>query len=87
MKLFKIVVHENCQILAVVDDADNIISAAAFTSDEDTETAENFAYTLLLNLGFLKKTPVVKSSKTISEFLDIIKGVFGDGVSSYIKDI
>lgn len=87
MKLFKIVVHENCQILAVVDDADNIISAAAFTSDEDTETAENFIYTLLLNLGFLKKTPVVKSSKTISEFLDIIKGVFGDGITSYVKDI
>lgn len=55
MKLLKVKLHEKCQLVAVADDKEVILTAGAFTSDEDAETAGNVLYTLLCNLGLLKE--------------------------------
>jgi len=86
MKFLKVKVHENCQMLAVVDDADNILTAAAFTSDQDTEAAEDFAYTLLVNTGLMKAPADMTRPKTVDELLGIIETACGDS-KSYIKDL
>ena len=85
MKFLKLKLHENCQMLAVVDDADNVLSAAAFTSSQDTEAAEGFAHTLLANLG-LVKTADLPRTKTISELLDAIEETYG-AFEFFVKDL
>lgn len=86
MKFLKVKVHEKCQVLAVVDDADNVITCGTFTSDQDTETAEDFAYTLLINAGLLKAPSDMTRPKTTEELLSIIAASCGD-CKSYIKDL
>lgn len=86
MKFLKMKVHENCQLLAVVDDADNILSAAAFTSSQDTEIAENFAHTLLVNCGIAKAPADMPRTKTISELLDAIETTYG-AFEFFVKDL
>lgn len=85
MKFLKLKLHENCQMLAVVDDADNVISAAAFSSSQDTEAAEGFAHTLLANLG-LVKTADLPRTKTISELLNAVEETCGT-IATYIKEL
>lgn len=55
MKLLKVKLNKACQLVAIVDDKDVILTVGAFTSDDDAETASNVLYTLLCNLGLLKK--------------------------------
>lgn len=86
MKFLKMTLHENCQMLAVVDDADNILSAATFTSSQDTETAENFAYTLLANIGLLKTPADISCPKTIDDLLGVIEETVGT-CAAFIKDL
>ena len=86
MKFLKVKARENCQILAVVDDADNILTAAAFTSRDDTEAAENFVYTLLVNTGLTKAPADISRTKTIDELLGIVEEAYGT-CKVYVKDL
>lgn len=86
MKFLKLKLHENCQMLAVLDDADNILSAATFTSSQDTETAENFAYTLLANCGIVKAPADLPRTKTVADLLDAIEETCGT-IATYIKEL
>ena len=86
MKFLKIVVHEKCQMLALVDDDDNILTCGTFTSDQDTETAEDFAYTLLINTGLLKVPFDMTQPKKTEELLNIIAANCGE-FKSYIKNL
>lgn len=81
MKLLKIKIHEACQIIAVTDNGDCVLTAAAFTSDDDAEAAENLIYTLLIRLGLLKKdcTPPM----SIAEFLRTINAT----AETYVKEL
>lgn len=85
MKFLKLKLHENCQMLAVVDDADNVLSAAAFTSSQDTETAEGFATALLANLGLVKNADLPRT-KTVAELLDAIEETYG-AFEFFVKDL
>lgn len=71
-------------MLAVVDDADNVLSAAAFTNAQDAEFAEDFAYTLLVNLGLVFAD--VPRPKTREELLDVIKSIYKD-YKIFVKDL
>ncbi len=78
MKFLKVKAHENCQMLAVVDDADNILTAAAFTSEHDVQAADDMIYTLLINFGILKAPSDIQRPATVDELLDITSKTFGD---------
>lgn len=77
MKFLKADVHKNCKVLAVVDDADNVLTVAAFTSEQDAEAAEDFAYTLLANSGLIKAPADIMTRTTAEELLNIVSATYG----------
>lgn len=79
MKLIKVKVHENCQLLMLTDDADNVLTSAAFTNEEDTETAGDFICTLLIRLG-MWEPPTGESLQptTVKELLELVRNAYGD---------
>ena len=86
MKILKAKMNARCYMLAVVDDADNVISACALLSEQDTEAATDFAYTLLLNTGLQKAPADLPASKKVNELLGILKSIYGK-VDIYIDDL
>ncbi len=86
MKLLKMKLNKRCYLLAVVDDADNVISASAFSTEQDIEVATGFTYTLLLNSGLLKAPADLPRPKTVNELIDILKGIYGK-FDVYIDDL
>lgn len=73
-------------LLLVADDADKVLTAGAFTGEENVETAENFAYTLLVNTGLAKKPDGITRIKTVGEVLDFLEKKEQSYVKSYVKN-
>ena len=45
---------ENVTVVAIIDDADNVMATGAFETKEDVEEATRMASVLLANLGLVK---------------------------------
>ena len=60
MKIDKIKLAENCFLIAVTDEKDNVIAAGAFAYQDEAETAANIVNTLLIKKDAPKKGKAVK---------------------------
>lgn len=86
MKLLKLNLHEGCQMIALADDDENILTAAAFSSENDADSAADLLYSLLVNVGAVKSESGDSSPVNVQKLLDTAGDFFG-AYQAYVREL
>ena len=70
---------ENGTVLAVMDDADNVIAKGFFETQADIEEATRMTGVLLANLGFIEKTSSGILPMPYEKFRKVLDGLIYKG--------
>lgn len=73
MQFHKVKFNAKCYVVAVTDDADNVITAGAFETKDAAEAAISFTYTLAAKSGLVNKQVDAAPQMKLDDLLKLME--------------